>query len=169
MESRGYARSNGGRGVSGRGSKNSGRAGRNNSGQGVRNSSSNRDGDGIAKLIAINGKYDLLETEKGLKTWIGMKYPIMKTLMMTGNLPELILPVPDPGLVPGSLAEKLFLEEYKEVKSQMKEMKDAFIPVYTKMESLCDQNLISRVRCDDDYAETNFVDNYKGENGNWIA
>ncbi len=64
MDSRGFAESGGGRGDSGRG-------GRSNGGQGSGSAASNfsnRDADGIAKLIAVNGKYDLLETEKGLKT-----------------------------------------------------------------------------------------------------
>ena len=137
MDSRCFAGKGGGRGDSGRG-------GRSNGGQDSGRAASNfynRDADGIAKLRAVNGKYDLLETEKGLKTWIGMKYPIMKTLMMTGELPELELPLPDTDLVPGSLAEKLFMEEYKEMKSKIKEMRDSFVPNYTKMKSLCDQNL----------------------------
>ena len=162
MDSSGFARRGGGRGDSGRGRGNSGRGGRSNGGQGSGRAASNfsiRDTDGITKLRAVNGKYDLLETEKDLKTWIGMKYPIMKTLLMTGELPSLELPVPDPDLVPGSLAEKLFMEEYKEVRSKIKEMRDSFVPIYTKMESLCDQNLISRVKSDDDYAVTNMEQN----------
>jgi hypothetical protein len=151
-----------GRGFSGRGSTGpfKGFAGRGRGGRGSEPRTTTYpntvDADGIHKLELAKGPVDLVRAKKELTEYCGLNYPAVQSIFVTGKYEDIpMVEIDEEALAPENdihgLYRAMHTELLKNRLRDVREQKKCWIPVYSKLESLMDDQLRALIQREDEY------------------
>jgi hypothetical protein len=116
------------------------------------------DADGIHRLELAKGPVDLVRAKKELAEYCGINYPMLQSIFVTGAY-EVIpaIEIDEEALAddPHLLFRAVHTEMLKNRLRDIRDQKRAWVPVFSKLESLMDDLLKALVRREEEYDAIN--------------